>query len=340
MTGGIGGLSHRPDLPAGLQGTEREPQAPQTQRPGGLSLADGEVVEGRVLAKNPDGSLQVRLLGRELQARATMDLFPGQAFRAQWQNGTVPLLKLITAGREGLLSSLTGRNLVLAEALLSRGLPLGKGALDQLRMAWSRLGGAKEQLPALVELWARGQAMTEQNVAVIVSYLALDDDAVSRLWKRFRQRLSDRLAAGQPLKAALAEIRTADPKLNDLLSAMSLLGSPVTVDTDGEPHPLLRWPTEEGVPARVAVEKSGGLWHFFFDLPLQRLGPVEGEFHYDGEALALFLRAEEEGLTELRQVLRDLADDLDALPFALHHLGLSRRGQAKPRLYRGVDFEA
>jgi len=340
MTGGVGGLEQRPGLPSELQETQRQTSAQPTGRPTGPALADGDVVEGRVLAKSGDGSYLVRLLGRELQARATMELFPGQAFRAQWQNGAPPLLKLITAGREGLLASLSDRDLALAEALLSRGFPLGREALGRLRTAWVRLGGLREQLPALVELWARGLPLTEHNVSVIASYLALDDGLLTRLWKRFRLRLSERLVSGTALKEALAAVRGGDSELDDLLSALTLLGSPVTVDTDGEARPLLRWPFEEGAPARVAVERSRGLWLLSFDLPLDRLGSVEGELHYDGKALAVFLRASPEGMLPLRLSLKELASRLRELPLALQHLGLTIRSDERPRFYRGVDFEA
>ena len=339
MTTGIGGLDPRQGLPLGPQ--ETQAKVPQTAaRPSSLPLADGDVVEGRVMVKNDDGTYLVRVLGRELLARSTMDLFPGQAFRAQWQNGDVPLLKLLTAAGQGLLQSLSGRDLALAEALLSRGLPLGREALDALRSAWLRLGAAAEKLPALVELWARGLEMTERNVSVVVGYLALSDGEVSRLWKRLRERLSAKLVAGVPLKEALAGIRSDDGELGDLLSAMALLGSPLAVDSDGEARPLLRWPLEEGPPARVSVENGRGLWLMTFDLPLRHMGAVEGELHYDGRALAVFLRASPEGMAPIGEELAGLAAQLKELPLKLQHLGLSVLSEEGPRRYRGVDFEA
>ena len=338
MTGGIGGLDPRQGLPPASQEAQR-PAAQPVARPGALPLADGDVVEGRVMAKNEDGTYLVRVLGRELQARSTMDLVPGQAFRAQWQSGEIPLLKLISAAGQGLLESLTGRDLALAEALLSRGLPLGQEGLSELKAAWLRLGAGNEKLPALVELWARGLPMTEQNVNVLVGYLCLKDGEVARLWRRFRERLSAKLAGGGSLKESLAAIRNDDGELDGLLSAMALLGSPLAVDSSGEGRPLLRWPFDEGAPARVSVAKDRGLWLMSFDLPLRR-GAVEGELHYDGRALAVFLRASPEALTGLKGELGELAAQLKELPLHLQYLGLSALAEERPRLYRGVDFEA
>ena len=324
-------------------------------RPGaGGRIADGAVVEGLVTAKDGE-SYQVRIGTQLLNARATIPLFVGQRFRAVWDTSTSPPMLRLQQADMAVLARFTGRDQQIAMALLSRGLSVKDEVLWGLRQQWMQNGGDPTKLGTLVELWARGAAMTEGNVALLSWYMELSPDRAMQIWKKIRERLHER--AHKSPAAMLAALKgggddEADEEIARFLKAHALAGKPARRGLD--PSMLMApawWPVDDeaggAAMARVAISsdelKGRKVWWVSFEMDGNRIGPILGDVMTNGRALSVNLKLKDHAqVPYVRSHMTALGKELDEIAMPVQHLGVGefRPDDSRDTSKRGLDLEA
>ncbi|NLL36485.1 MAG: hypothetical protein GX256_03050 [Fretibacterium sp.] len=304
------------------------------------SLRTGTLVEGRVLSQNSDGTYTVQInaqgerASQTLLARATLPLIVGEHFRAVWDasGGGIPTLRL-SPDEFSFLGRLPAQDRELGMMLLSRGLPLSDEVLLTVRDAWRRMGALPDQLPALLELWARGAPLNQDNVRVLSWFLALNSTVAAELWQKVRREVRERSRKGEDPVKILRELREGDDEVGYFLRGQSLfLRSP----REGL-NPILLgaafWPAPEDQPhltARVFVGRSRSederrYWQVGFGVEGARLGFIGGNAESDGRACNLTLYADRIETCELLKRKRhSLRRELETLPLPLQYLNISQ----------------
>ena len=333
----------------------RQPDAQAAGRLGahqrqGLQIPDGSVVEGLVIKKEGDAYM-VRIGSQTIYASSTVPLFAGQRFRAVWDLSTAPPTLRLKQADMAVLAKFAGRDQHIALALLSRGLPVNDEVIWGLRQHWMQNGGDPLKLGAMVELWARGAAMTEDNVVLLSWYMGLLPEQVSLIWKKIRDRLHGR-KFGSP-RELLEAIRGDDDDIDRFLRAHALACKSARRGID--PATLFAqawWPagddeTASVMMARVSVsaEDLDGrrVWWLAFDVEGQSLGQVLGDVMTNGRALSVNLRLKDESKLELVSgSLSELREDLSEVPLMLQYLGVGvfREGDSDAAMRHGLDLEA
>lgn len=354
MAYGIGGLPGGAVDPKG--GGIRPPvgEGGGVARPGaGGRIADGAVVEGLVTAKDGE-SYQVRIGTQLLNARATIPLFVGQRFRAVWDASTTPPMLRLQQADMAVLARFTGRDQQIAMALLTRGLPVKDDVLWSLRQQWMQNGGDPAKLGTLVELWARGAAMTEGNVALLSWYMELSPERAMQIWKKIRERLHERTHKSPvSLLAALKGGEGEDnEEISRFLQAHALAGKPARRGLD--PSMLMApawWPAGDGEGdasmARVAISsderKGRKIWWVSFEMEGNRIGPILGDVMTNGRALSVSLKLKKTAhIPYVRESMPALRDELDEIAMPVQHLGVGefRPDESRGSSQRGLDMEA
>jgi hypothetical protein len=323
------------------------PGAPQQQGP---QIPDGAVVDGLVTGKEGEAYL-VRIGSQTLFARSTIPLFIGQRFRAVWDASTAPPMLRLQQSDMAVLSKFSGRDQQIAFALLSRGLSVKDEVIWGLRQQWMQNGGDPSKLGAMVELWARGAAMTESNIALLSWYMELLPGHAFLIWKKIRDRLHER-KYGSP-RELLDAIRGGDDEVKRFLQAHALAGKPARRGLD--PSMLLApawWPAGEdsadgGTMARVSIsteELSGRrVWWLAFEMEGDSLGEIFGDVMTNGRGLSVNLRLKDESkLDVVQDNLYELREDLSEVPIVLQYLGVGvfRHGDSDAAARQGLDLEA
>ncbi|HQF91282.1 MAG TPA: hypothetical protein PK393_03910 [Synergistaceae bacterium] len=343
MVRGIGDLPPSGIPPRGTEGFPR-PIDGGRGRDGAPPLVHGALVEGTVVALEGEEAYRIQVAGRFLTARSTVPLSVGQRFRAVWDaSGDIPMLRLQESD-QALLGRISPQDRDLAEALLSRGLPLSKDVLSSLRGAWLRLGGGSERLGPMVELWARHLPLTEENLRILAWYATLDNSEVRRHWRRIRDQLKD---PATPREGYLRG-RLEDDELRRFATATGLLATPAREGVDPSLLTPVRWPLddEEPLPAKVSAQveetKHGKVYRVAFEVEGEALGVVGGEVTSDGVQLAVNLRPEDPMMASLlRRRLPELERDLADGALRLVRAGVTKpRPGGTPTRLRRVDLEA
>jgi hypothetical protein len=318
--------------------------------PGSPQIPNGSVVEGLVVGKEGE-SYQVRIGVNLLNARSTIPLFVGQRFRAVWDSSTAPPVLKLQQADLAMLGRFSGRDQQIALALLSRGLPANDEVLWTLRQQWMLNGGDPSKLGVLAELWARGAAMTEANVALLAWYMELSPAKVMQIWKKIQDRLHMRkFTSPRELLEALKD--DDDEDVRNFLKAHSLAGKPAKSGLD--PAMLLApawWPvdgdTDEPVMAKVSfsMDERGDrqVWWVSFEMDGNSIGPVLGDVMTNSKALSVNIRLENEAkIPVVAMNLQALRDELSEIPLALQHLGVGAfvRGERNGSTKQGLDMEA
>jgi hypothetical protein len=308
-------------------------------RPSLPDIRSGTLVEGQVLARNGDGSYSVRLdsLGggpRTLLARATVDLIPGERFRAVWDSSggdRIPVLRL-SQSELSILTKMPPADREMANALLSRGLPLSEEVLHSVREAWRRMGSRPDQLGSLLELWARGLPMTPDSAQILTWYSGLSGEMVNTIWARIRKELKERSAKGENPVDILRELREGEGDAAKFLQGHSMLLRAPREDV----HPALLsapfWPSDDmpHIPARVFVgrihqQNGRRYWQMGFAVEGERLGIVGGDVESDGRSYNLNLYAERLSTCEMLKRRRHaIRKELEGVPLALQFIGISQ----------------
>ncbi len=293
-----------------------------------------------------EDAYRIHVAGRFLTAHSTVSLSVGQRFRAVWDaSGSVPLLRL-QESELAILGRVAPQDRELAEALLSRGLPLSKDVLGSLRGAWLRLGGgSSDRLGSMVELWARQLPLSEENMRVLTWYAGLGDQEVRSYWRRLREQLrKPENAMGKSILERMGN----DEELRQFATATGLLATPAREGVDPALLAPVRWPLDEDEPlpakvsAHVEETRHGKIYRVAFEMEGEALGTVGGEVTSDGVQLAVNLRPEEPMMAAL---LRRRLPELEAM-LSEGALRLVRAGVAGPRTakmphrLRRVDLEA
>lgn len=341
--------------PNAAQAENASRAAPTRLMPAGFR--SGTLVEGQVLSLNSDGSYTVRLSGQggqaaqTLLARATVDLIIGEHFRAVWDaSGDIPVLRL-SQSELSFLSQLPAGDRELATSLLARGMPLSSEVLASVREAWRRMGGKAEQLSPILELWARSQPMTAENVQLLAWYLALDAEAVKGFWSKIRERLKERLLHGENPASILRSLKEGDDEVARFLQGHSFLLRAPRGDVDPAFLSAPLWPLFGEVSDTVArvfvgrVKEEGDrrYWQMGFAMEGSRLGFVGGEVESDGRAYNISLYAELAATCELLKRKRhSIRKELEGVSLALQFVGISQAitGSLRRQLLsvRGLDI--
>ncbi|MDR1979155.1 MAG: hypothetical protein LBQ42_10535 [Synergistaceae bacterium] len=349
---------------------QTSPGAPQTVARGDLrptlpGIRSGTLVEGQVLSRNADGNYTVRINAQggqspqTLLARATVELIVGEHFRAVWDSsGTdkIPVLRL-SEGELSFLSKLPLADRELANALLSRGMPLSDEVLLSVREAWRRMGSGPEQLEPLLELWARDLPMTPGNVHILSWYMGLSGEAANSVWARIRKEMKERLRAGENPVDILRDLKenkesSKDPEIAKFLEGHSLLLRAPRGDVDPSFLGAPLWPVRDDMAhmlARVFVGRvreqnkrdNRGYWQMGFAVEGSRLGFIGGNVESDGRSYNLNLYAEQLATCELLKHKRHaIRKELEKIPLILQFIGVSRTVDDGLRLLsgRGLDI--
>lgn len=316
-----GGGSIRPTVGEG-QGALRPGAQPR--------IADGSLVEGLVASKDGE-NYQVRIGSQLLNARSSIPLFIGQRFRAVWDASTSPPMLRLQQADMAVLAKFSGRDQQIAFALLSRGLPVKDEVIWGLRQQWMQNGGDPSKLGVLVELWARGAAMTEGNVALLSWYMELSPNRVMSIWKRIRDRMRARKFASP--KELLETLKGGDDEeIQRFLQAHSLAGKPARRGLD--PSLLLAsawWPVQDDenrpVLARVSISteslKGRKAWWLAFEMDGNSIGEVSGDAMTNGRALSANIRLKNpEKLAFVENSLPGLRKELEEADLSVQHLGV------------------
>ncbi len=333
--------------PAGLPQSQQQGQ--EVQRGGTRlpNIPEGTLVKGVVLRAEGDGTYLVRVMGQQLRALANLPLVPGQRFQAIWEKSQgMPVLRL-TPSDLSLLRGVPLREQPLAMALLSRGLPLSEEVLSSLRTAWLQIGGGETSPGPLAELWARGLPLTSENVQILLWYLNLQDEQITKYWKQLKENLR-RSGKDKDLPfRSVKDLAGEDPELQRFLKAHGMLSAPSREGVDpGLLTPAL-WPLGESEAslARVNVkkEKRGErtFWRVHFEMEGIALGNVKGNLASDEKALAVALGAQDKGtLRLLRTHQKELEAELRDLPLSLASLVMFFAEEEPEASYRAIDMEA
>ena len=318
---------------------------PDAARPG--VIADGTLVEGLVTRK--DGDLYyVRIGSHTLTARSTVSLFAGQRFRAVWDGSTSPPTLRLRHADTTMSARFSGMERNVAEAFLSRGMPLSKELVAELRRLWTKGGAEPQRLGALAELWARGARMTEHNVDLLLWYMNLSPKEAARIWRRIRDRIrGGKFSSPKELLAALSE--GDDGEIADFLEAHALAGRPARGGLDPASLAPAWWPVsagEESAVARVAlvreIHDERRVWRLSFDYEGRSLGAVSGALVANEKAMAVNIKLEDDTRAErVRRVLPALRRELSSIPLVLQYLGAGTASKDDEAAggYYGVDME-
>lgn len=343
--GRIPGTSVRPGTPHG-PGQQKIDGAPLPQRGTLPGIRDGARVNGFVASLQEDGSYLVRIAGQNLLARANLPLLAGQHFQGIWDaSGEIPVLRLLE-GETALLASLSPSDREMASALLSRGLPLDKGALAALKNALTAAGGKGLSPGILAELWARGLPLTAENASVLSWYLSRDKKEISVLWKQIREEIRTRARRGENPLDVLRELLEGGDEKGMFLRGQSLLSRPSREGVDpsllapaflpagGGEDPLLA-----RLSARIHSKGERTFWSLSFGMEGEELGSVWGEAESDGRSLAVSLRAEgEETFEALRSKYGEFRRELEGLSLVLQSLVIARGERVRPPVTGGLDI--
>jgi hypothetical protein len=347
--GGLGGNAVNPDA-GGIRPPVGEGQAVRPSSEGVLRIPNGATVEGLVLGK--DGEMyQVRIGANLMNARSSIPLFVGQRFRAVWDSTATPPLLRLQGADMALLARFAGRDQQIAAALISRGLPVNDEVIWTLRQQFMQSGGDPSKMGALVELWARGEAVTQANVALLAWYMELTPDGAMSIWKKIQDRLRSRkFDSPKELLAALEE--DGDREVRDFLRAHVLAGKPARRGLDPSMSLALAWwpvgSNDDGpVMAKVSFSsgEAGGrqIWWVSFDMDGNFLGPLQGDVMTNAKSLSVNLKLENASrIPAVTDNLQALRDELSELPLALQHLGVGflSRGERSAESRRELDVEA
>jgi hypothetical protein len=321
--------------------------APQKQGP---PISDGSVVDGLVTGKSGEGYM-VRIGSQTIYASSTVPLFVGQRFRAVWDASTAPPTLRLRQADMAVLAKFTGRDQQIAFALLSRGLPVNHEVIWGLRQQWMQNGADPLKLGAMIELWARGAAMSESNVELLSWYMGLLPEQVSVIWRKIRDRMHGRKFSSP--RELLDAIRGDDDEVDKFLSAHALAGKPARGGID--PAALLAqawWPaggdeTGDAMMASVSLssEELDGrrVWWLSFDMEGDSLGRVFGDVMTNGRALSVNLRLKNASRLDLvRNKLPELREELSEVPLVLQYLGVgvSKEGGFDAAMRQSLDLEA
>lgn len=314
-------------------------------------IADGAPVEGLVAGREGE-TYQVRIGGRLLNARSTVNLFVGQRFRAVWDASTTPPTLRLSRSDADVLARFTGRNRQIAMEFLARGLPVKDEAMLGVRREWIRQGGDMSKLGVLAELWARGAAMSEGNVALLSWYAELSPERAALIWKKIRERLRAREhKSGADLLAALKG-GDEDEETARFLQAHALAGKPARKGVNPSALSIgAWWPAgeDDGEPVMASVafsadERRGKqIFWMSFHMDGKRIGPAHGQVMTDGRALSASVKlSDSEQVAALRDELPALREDLLEIDMPVQYLGVSeyRASGVRPARKRRVDMEA
>ena len=343
--GRVSGPSIRPGTPNG-SGQPKIDGAPLLQRGSVSGIADGARVNGFVASLQEDGSYLVRIAGQNLLARANLPLLAGQHFQGIWDaTGEVPVLRLLE-GETALLSSLSPSDREMASALLSRGLPLDKGALAALKNALTAAGGKDLSPGVLAELWARGLPLTAENAQVLSWYLDRDKKEISALWKQIREEIRTRARKGENPLDVLRELLAGKDENGMFLRGQALLSRPSREGVDPSLLAAAFLPAGNGedpllarISARIYSKGERTFWSLSFGMEGNELGPVWGEAESDGRSLAVSLKAERgETFEVLRSKHAEFRSELGSLSLVLQSLAITKGERVRPPRTGGLDI--
>ncbi len=326
-------------------GIQRQGQAGQVLAPAQIlrqaGVRTGTVVEGQVISQNDDGTYLVRVdikgVSQELRARATIQLIPGENFRAVWDasgSDGVPVLRL-SLNELSFLSQIPLRDRELATALLSRGLPLSDEVLLSIKDAWRRLGSNEDQLSSLIELWARDVPMNLENANLLSEYAAMNGEQANEIWNKIRKELKERASKGEDPIKILRDLKNGEDDISKFLQAQSILMKSPRQDVNPALLAAPYWPlsddNNQNITAKIfvgrSVEDDGQkYWQVGFGITGNVLGEVGGLVESDGRGCNLTLNAEKALTCKILEARRrDLRRELDGVGLTVQFIGISQK---------------
>ena len=335
---------------------------PQIQQPSSIAarlagIRTGMVVEGSVLSQRSDGTYLVRVdvngAAQELRARATLNLIPGEHFRAVWDaSGTdgVPVLRL-SQGELSFLSQIPARDRELATALLARGLPLSDEVLSAVKDAWRKSGSDPAELSSFIELWARDVPMTQENASLLSQYAAMNGNEATEMWNKIRKELREKSKGNDPVKV-LRRMKEGSDDIARFLQAQSILMKAPRHEVNPTLLAAPYWPlmdsSEQNMTAKIYVGRSAEengqkYWQVGFGITGSVLGEVGGLVESDGKSCNITLNAEKASTCRiLERKRRELRRELEGAALPVSFIGISQRTPEAERdvllAGRGLDI--
>ena len=312
----------------------------------GKGIADGALVEGSVKGEGEGGYL-VRIGNQTMTARSTLPLFVGQRFQAIWDSsGNVPLLRLRPEDA-ALVGRFSGLDKDVASMLLAKGLPINDEVIYRLRKELRRLGGGLGSLNSMVELLARGEKLSSENVSLISWYTGLSSDEATALWKKIRKSFRESTFRGEDPLDVMKKLRDGDDEVAHFLRGHALISRPPSDGLGGSALSSAWWPVDDDdqMSAKVSFSVTSGEEKAFhlvnFDMEGETLGPVKGRLESDGNSLIVALEVlSDESRQLLQRELESLRSDLNNVGLPLQYVGVESSRENLERLYRHLDLEA
>lgn len=324
------------------------PQSPGALASRSRPIADGTLVEGKVLSVM-EGAYMVKIQGREMLAQSNLSLFPGQHFRALWDGrGQIPMLRL-SPEDAALFGRLPKGDQDIASMLLSKGLPVTDGFLLAVRREMKFMNGDPKAMNALIELMARGEGVSQDKVGILIWYMDLDPKAVAHQWRKIQRELEERKKKGENPINSIKSMKDQDDDTGRFLKAQGILSKPEQEAFKGASLAGAWWPApdEESLPASVRFSSvpsnkdKGRFYMADFSLDGETLGTVEGLVESDGKSMAVTLNVQSDQSREiLQRSLKDLQRDLESGSLSLQYLGVTQKPLKAPGFFKRLDVEA
>lgn len=334
-----------------------------------VGLRDGQTSAARVLARQPDGTVQIDLNGHIVTADAPADVEVGSLLPVRARDVDGHLMLTILRGEKGI------------EALAQHFLKEHVRSRDSLgRM----LGGLLDRLKALVELGDSGATAATANksgspsaaasssakqqeplsgLKQLLEFFQLQEEpeqaAIERsvqdgglfLESKLAQSLDDASLAND-LKAALLKAVNAPPtedaKLNSLLqdatSELERLQLSNVLSQLKEGALLCQvpgWPNSSPISLRierdnetVGVQDAPESWQFLVSVDLDRLGSVRVDSRLQGQTFRAIFYVDSAHVDEFREGLNALQQELTGEEFSKVMLAVRDKDQLPPSLVR------
>ena len=227
----------------------------------------------------------------------------------------------------------------IVSALLDRHLAVTEDLVKKLSSLLMKMGGDMGNLPALIELYARGLPLEEPYVKILSWYFSL---TVKQINKYFRA-LKDKLKNLQDEKS-IESFFEGNAEESAYVKSLLLLARPLkNVFFPYNFAPLI-FSLEDGKIVSMWIssqEEPKKIVRLIFHFKGANIGLIEGELVFDADAYGVTLRSNSKVVEELlSKNLTTLKETLESLSIRLIYLNLGLIKEPKGVAYLGFDVKA
>ena len=323
-----------------LQGPESVRFQSQEQLPSSSFnfIPNGALVKGVVLERQGDSYI-VEIQGQKMHAASSLKLDVGEQFTGIWDSTHMPPLLKLKPEEIAAYEKLSEFEQSIVSALLDRHLAVTEDLVKKLSSLLMKMGGDMGNLPALIELYARGLPLEEPYVKILSWYFSL---TVKQINKYFRA-LKDKLKNLQDEKS-IESFFEGNAEESAYVKSLLLLARPLkNVFFPYNFAPLI-FSLEDGKIVSMWIssqEEPKKIVRLIFHFKGANIGLIEGELVFDADAYGVTLRSNSKVVEELlSKNLTTLKETLESLSIRLIYLNLGLIKEPKGVAYLGFDVKA